>query len=208
MGFLDWLLVRKEKEVAQPAAAEGPGAGPSGRTAAEGVRTAAEAGVSEGPQSAAAPQPEEVRGMPTEEEIKQVNDYMKEKMGFVPRMFQVINTVVTEPGKTFADFYNSLWQDGALSRKHKELIFMACGVAYCSPRCIIHAIPAVNAGATIPEIFEAASIGMLAAGFVPNGPGIPYAFEYAAKCVEIADKHQKGEPWEYLPEPKWDHGVF
>jgi hypothetical protein len=52
------------------------------------------------------------------------------------------------------------------------------------------------AGATDPEIFEAAAVGMCAAGFVPNGPGIPYAFEYAAKCMDIAAKYRAGEKWE------------
>src|SRR4030065_2808179 len=91
---------------------------------------------------------------------EEVNQYMKKTMGFVPRMFQIINTVTPDPGKTFADFYASIFADGALSRKHKELMFMSGGVAYCSPRCIIHVIPAINAGATTGEIFEAASVGM------------------------------------------------
>jgi len=138
----------------------------------------------------------------------EANQYMMDSMLFVPRMFKVINQINPMAGKTFADFYNSIWEDGALSRKFKELIFMAGGVAYCSPRCIIHVLPAVKAGATIPEVFEAAAIGMMLGGFVPGGPGIPYAFEYAAKCVELAEKIQKGEPWEYLPAPKWDHGVY
>lgn len=138
----------------------------------------------------------------------QANDYMKEHMLFLPRMFAVINQLAPTVGERFADFYESVWADGNLSRKHKELIFMACGVAYCSPRCIVHVVPAVIAGATDGEVFEAAAVGMLAAGFVPGGPGIPYAFEYAAKCVEIAGKQRAGEKWEYLPPPKWDHGVY
>ncbi|MBF0559473.1 MAG: carboxymuconolactone decarboxylase family protein [Nitrospirae bacterium] len=140
--------------------------------------------------------------------LEEVNAYMKEKCGFVPRMFQIINTVTPDPGRTFADFYASIFGDGALSRKVKELMFMSGGVAYCSPRCIIHAIPAVNAGATGDEVFEAAAVGMILAGFVPGGPGIPYAFEYALKCIEIADKYKKGEKWEYLAAPKFDHGVY
>ncbi|HSR49032.1 MAG TPA: carboxymuconolactone decarboxylase family protein [Anaerolineales bacterium] len=139
---------------------------------------------------------------------EQANDYMKEKMLFLPRMFAVINQLAPEVGERFADFYNSVWADGNLDRKTKELIFMACGVAYCSPRCIIHVVPAVEAGATDGEIFEAAAVGMLAGGFVPNGPGIPYAFEYAAKCLDIAGKHRKGEKWEYLPAPQWNRGVY
>ncbi len=140
--------------------------------------------------------------------VEEVNEYMKKQCGFVPRMFQIINTVTPEPGRTFADFYASIFGDGALSRKIKELMFMSGGVAYCSPRCIIHVIPAINAGATTGEIFEAASVGMILAGFVPGGPGIPYAFEYALKCLDIEAKFRKGEKWEYLPQPKFDHGVF
>lgn len=139
---------------------------------------------------------------------EETNKYMEEHMLFLPRMFKVINQLNPEAGKTFADFYESLWKDGALPRKIKELIFMAGGVAYMSPRCIVHVVPAVKAGATIEEIFEAAAIGTILAGFVPNGPGIPYAFEYAVKCVEIAQKVMKGEPWEYLPPPKFDHGIY
>jgi len=101
---------------------------------------------------------------------EEVNEYMKKQCGFVPRMFQVINTVTPDPGRTFADFYASIFGDGALSRKIKELMFMSGGVAYCSPRCIIHVIPAANAGATWNEVFEAAAVGMILAGFVPGGP--------------------------------------
>lgn len=138
---------------------------------------------------------------------EEANQYMEEVMGFVPRMFRVINQMNPEAGKTFADFYNSLWKDGAISKKMKELIFTAIGVATMSPRCLIHVVPAMKAGATVEEVFEAASIGVIAAGFVANGKGIPYAFEYAVKAVEIAQKFQAGEDWEYLPEPKFDHGI-
>ena len=136
------------------------------------------------------------------------NEYMMKQCGFVPRMFKIINTVTPDPGRTFADFYASIFSDGALSKAVKELMFMSGGVAYCSPRCIIHVIPAINAGATSEQVFEAAAVGMILAGFVPGGPGIPYAFEYALKCIEIDAKFRAGEEWEYLPGPKFDHGVY
>jgi alkylhydroperoxidase/carboxymuconolactone decarboxylase family protein YurZ len=139
---------------------------------------------------------------------QQANDYMKSKMLFTPRMFQIINTVAPEAGERFADFYATVWQDGALPRKVKELMFTAIGVAYCSPRCLIHVIPAIEAGATAGEIFEAISVATVGAGFVPGGPGIPYAFEYALKVLDIAAKYRKGEKWEYLEAPKYNHGVF
>ncbi len=137
----------------------------------------------------------------------QANEYMKQKMLFTPRMFKGINQMAPQVGERFADFYESVWADGNLPRKIKELMFVSIGVAYLSPRCIVHVVPAVEAGATEGEIFEAGAVGMLAAGFVPGGPGIPYAFEYAAKAMDIAAKHRAGEKWEYLPEPKFDHGV-
>ncbi|NOZ77141.1 MAG: carboxymuconolactone decarboxylase family protein [Euryarchaeota archaeon] len=148
--------------------------------------------------------PEDAGNMTAEE----ANKYMEDLMGFTPRMFKVINTMNPEAGKTFADFYNSLWKDGALSKKEKELIFTAIGVAVMSPRCLIHVIPALKDGATTEEIFEAVTIGVIAAGFVPEGKGIPYAFEYAVKVLEIAEKYSKGEDWEYLVPPKFDHGVY
>ena len=139
---------------------------------------------------------------------QETNAYMKEKMGFLPRMFATVNQIAPPAGQTFADFYATIFGDGALPQKVKELMFMSTGVAYCSPRCIIHVVPAIEAGATDAEIFEAAAVGMIAAGFVPGGPGIPYAFEYAAKCVDIAAKYRAGEEWEYLPAPKFNRGVF
>ncbi len=138
---------------------------------------------------------------------EQANKYMEDKMFFTPRMFKVINQLAPEVGERFADFYASVWADGNLPRKIKELMFVSIGVSYMSPRCIIHVQPAIKAGATDGEIFEAVSVGMLAAGFVPGGPGIPYAFEYAAKTLDIAAKIRKGDDFEYLPAPKFDKGV-
>ncbi|HAL49657.1 MAG: carboxymuconolactone decarboxylase family protein [SAR202 cluster bacterium] len=129
---------------------------------------------------------------------EQANAYMKEKMLFTPRMFQVINTVAPEAGERFADFYETVWADGALPRRIKELMFTSIGVSHRSPACLIHVIPAVEAGATDGEIFEAVAVGMLAGGFVPNGPGIPYAFQYAVKVLEIVAKYRAGEDWEYI----------
>ncbi len=130
--------------------------------------------------------------------IDQANAYVKERMFFVPRMFQILNTVAPEAPERFADFYNTVWQDGALPRKIKELMFTAIGVSWRSPACLIHVVPAIEAGASDDEIFEAVTVGTLAAGFVPGGPGIPYAFQYALKVLEVAGKYRKGEKWEYI----------
>jgi AhpD family alkylhydroperoxidase len=132
------------------------------------------------------------------ERAQEANDYMKQRMLFTPRMFQVINTVAPTAGERFADYYEQIFGDGALPRKIKELMFVAIGVTWRSPACLIHVIPAIEAGATDAEIFEAVAVAVNGAGFVPGGVGIPYAFQYAVKVLEIAQKYRAGEAWEYI----------
>jgi alkylhydroperoxidase/carboxymuconolactone decarboxylase family protein YurZ len=139
---------------------------------------------------------------------EEVNAYMKKHMMFVPRMYQVLNTVAPDAGMAFANFYQTVFADGAIPKKLKELMFVAIGVTYMSPRCLIHVVPAIEAGATDGEIFEAVNVAVVASGFVPGGPGIPYAFEYALKVLDIAAKYRKGEKWEYMPAPSFNHGVM
>ncbi len=139
---------------------------------------------------------------------QEVNEFMKTNMKFVPRMYQILNTVVPDHGMAFANFYQTIFADGAIPKRLKELMFVAIGVAYMSPRCLIHVVPAIEAGASDEEIFESIVVGTVAAGFVPGGPGIPYAFEYAVKVLDIAAKHRKGEKWEYLPASQFDHGTY
>ena len=136
--------------------------------------------------------------MVTTDRAQEANDYMKQRMLFTPRMFQVINTVAPAAGERFADYYEVIFGDGALPRKIKELMFVAIGVTWRSPACLIHVIPAIEAGATDGEIFEAVAVAVNGAGFVPGGAGIPYAFQYAVKVLEIAAKYRAGEPWEYV----------
>ena len=138
---------------------------------------------------------------------QEVNDFMKENMKFIPRMYQVINQVAPDAGMAFANFYQSVFAEGALPKKIKELMFVAIGVSWMSPRCLIHVVPAIESGATDGEIFEAVVVGVIGAGFVPGGPGIPYAFEYALKVLDVAGKYRKGEKWEYLEPSKIDHGI-
>ncbi len=130
-------------------------------------------------------------------------EYVREKMKLMPRFLKPICEVWPEAAKKFADFYDEIWGDGALERKIKELMFTAIGVATASPRCIVHVVAAIEAGATDEEILEAVAVGFIGAGFYPNNPGIPYAFEYAAKTLEVAQKYRKGEDWEYLKPPEF-----
>jgi alkylhydroperoxidase/carboxymuconolactone decarboxylase family protein YurZ len=138
---------------------------------------------------------------------QQVNEYMTENMKFIPRMYQILNNVIPDNGMAFAEFYQTVFQEGAIPKKIKELMFVAIGITHLSPRCLIHVVPAIEAGASDQEILEAVVVGTVACGFVPNGPGIPYGFEYALKVLDIAGKYRKGEKWEYLAAPKFDNGV-
>ncbi|MFQ5885670.1 MAG: carboxymuconolactone decarboxylase family protein [Anaerolineae bacterium] len=139
----------------------------------------------------------------SEERAAQACRYMEERMLFLPRMFQILNAFNPLVGERFADFYQVAKRDGALSRRIKELIFTAIGVTTRSPRCLVHVIPAIEAGASDVEIFEAIMVGVIATGFVPWGPGIPYAIEYAMKVLEIADKYHQEADWEYLLSPQY-----
>ena len=76
---------------------------------------------------------------------QEVNDFMMQNMKFIPRMYQVINTVAPDAGMAFANFYQSVFADGAIPKKLKELMFVAIGVSYLSPRCLIHVVPAIEA---------------------------------------------------------------
>jgi len=130
---------------------------------------------------------------------EEANAYIKERAFFVPRFLGTLTAAgVTEGPMRFADYYTTVFGDGAIPRRLKELMFVAIGVSYRSPACLVHVIPAIEAGASDGEIFEAINVGVNAAGFVPGGPGIPYAFQYAVKVLEIASKYRKGEPWEYV----------
>ena len=138
---------------------------------------------------------------------QEVNEYMQKKMKFIPRMYQILNNVIPDHGMAFAGLYMETFGDGQIPKRLKELMFVAIGITHMSPRCLIHVIPAIEDGATDAEILETCVVGTVAAGFVPGGPGIPYAFEYALKVLDIAGKYRKGEKWEYLPAPSFAHGV-
>jgi AhpD family alkylhydroperoxidase len=135
---------------------------------------------------------------PSPERTKQANEYVQKKMKLLPRMFQATNTIDPRVAEKFVDFYEVVFGDGVLSQKTKELMILSIAVAYQSPACLAHTASCVDLGATDGEIYEAVQVGAIYVGFVPGGVGIPYAFSYAAKCLEIAAKHRAGENWEYL----------
>jgi alkylhydroperoxidase/carboxymuconolactone decarboxylase family protein YurZ len=133
-----------------------------------------------------------------EKKTRDVLKYVDEKMYFVPRFLKSLAPHAPEVVEKFAGYYEEGKKDGHLKRKDKELIFTAIGIATASPRCIVHVIPAIRAGASHGEVVEAVLVGLFATGFYPNNVGIPYSAEYAQKVLEIDEKYRKGEPWEYL----------
>jgi len=116
---------------------------------------------------------------------QEANQYMDDVAGFNPRMFKIINTVSTDAGMAFGNYYSTVFSDGVLSQQIKELMFMAGGVGTMSSKCIVHVIPACENGAGVLEVYEAATVGVILGGFSPRGAGIPYAFDYALKCMRI-----------------------
>jgi alkylhydroperoxidase/carboxymuconolactone decarboxylase family protein YurZ len=145
----------------------------------------------------AIPDPRPPTPDPSPQDIAAAEAYMRERMLFMPRMFKGVIARRPDIGRAFADYYECGKRDRHLSRAVKELIFTSIGVATASPACLIHLVPALEAGATREQLVEAVMVGTLAAGFIPGGAGIPYAAPYAEKVLETADKYLAGEPWEY-----------
>lgn len=114
---------------------------------------------------------------------QEANKYMDDVSGFNPRMFKIINTLSTDAGISFGNYYSTVFSDGNLSQKVKELMFMSGGVGTMSSKCIVHVIPACESGASVMEVYEAATVGVILGGFSPRGAGIPYAFDYALKAI-------------------------
>ncbi len=141
---------------------------------------------------------------PTPEQIKEAQEYCKNKQKFGMRIMQDLSNFAPPAAKAFADYYSFVFGDATIKGYMKELMFVAIGISHCSPACLIHVIGAINGGATDDEIFEACMVGANAGGFVPEGPGIPYSFQYAKKVLEMAAKYRAGEKWDdYLTPPQF-----
>ncbi|MFZ2331315.1 MAG: carboxymuconolactone decarboxylase family protein [Atribacterota bacterium] len=73
-------------------------------------------------------------------------------------------------------------KDGVLSRKIKELMALAIGVAIrCKPCIQFHTAEAVKAGANREEILEAASVSV----FMGGGPSVAYI---ATELLPVLDE--------------------
>jgi AhpD family alkylhydroperoxidase len=84
------------------------------------------------------------------------------------------------PMTGFARLHKKAVEDGALSRKVKEMMALAISIVVGCEGCIAyHVHDAVEAGATRPELLEAVGVGLLMGG----GPGSMYA-AHALDAIE------------------------
>ena len=90
------------------------------------------------------------------------------------------------PMSGFARLHRKSIEDGALSRKVKEMMAVAISIVVGCEGCIAyHVHDAVEAGATRAELLEAVSVGLMMGG----GPGSIYA----AQALEAIDQFLPNE---------------
>ena len=98
-------------------------------------------------------------------------DYLELHKYLEERLTQ-LGTELTGPMTGFARLHRKTMDDGALSRKVKEMMALAISMVVGCEGCIAyHVHDAVEAGATRPELLEAVGVGLLMGG----GPGSIYA---------------------------------
>lgn len=89
-----------------------------------------------------------------------------------PRPIRFTESVSEELNDAFTNLASEIMKDGALSSKEKSLIALACAVAVKCEHCVkAHKEKALNAGATMDEIKEAAAV----AAQVRFGSGLTFA---------------------------------
>jgi len=83
--------------------------------------------------------------------------------------------------QSFMGLLGSVYQEGALSVKNKEMISVAIGVYNRCEYCIVfHVYKALEAGATPQEIYEAAGVAVALGG----GPSVAYTVTLLREAVE------------------------
>jgi AhpD family alkylhydroperoxidase len=105
-----------------------------------------------------------VRRVVDQLQVKRVLTILYSKQGDVEMSF--LNEVLPETSKAFGQMQNSIFKDGFLDLKTKELIAVASSVLMRCQFCVdAHSQRAVAAGATKEDIVEAISVAMfIAAG--------------------------------------------
>ena len=105
-----------------------------------------------------------VRRVVDQLQVKRVLTILYSKLGDVEMSF--LNEVLPETSKAFVQMQNSIFKDGYLDLKTKELIAVASSVIMHCQFCVdSHSQRAVAEGATKEDIAEAVSVAMfIAAG--------------------------------------------
>jgi len=94
------------------------------------------------------------------------------------------------PMTGFARLHRKGVEDGALSRKVKELMALAISIVVGCEGCIAyHVYDAIQAGATRSELMETVGVGLLMGG----GPGSIYAAHALDAIEQILPKFQTTE---------------
>lgn len=89
-----------------------------------------------------------------------------------PRPIRFTESVSEELNDAFTNLASEIMKEGALSSKEKSLIALACAVAVKCEHCVkTHKEKALDAGATMDEIKEAAAV----AAQVRLGSGLTFA---------------------------------
>lgn len=90
------------------------------------------------------------------------------------------NKVMVEADSFFKEFGqldDKVYQDGAISKKNKELMGFAISVATRCNECILYHINGcINSGVSKEELVEAIKIGVIAGGSIAY-PNVRFAFE-------------------------------
>jgi AhpD family alkylhydroperoxidase len=81
------------------------------------------------------------------------------------RDFAALRSEAPELTKAFGGMHHALMQPGALSKREKELIAAAVGLAQGCTGCIhLHTAEAIKAGASREQVIEAAGVGVMMGG--------------------------------------------
>ena len=97
-----------------------------------------------------------------------MNDVLKESKTLLGQLSKEHGALM----QAFGGLGKAVMPDGALSKKQKELIAVALGVASRCDKCIAHHVRgALDNGATRAEIVEAAGVAV----YMGGGPSLMYA---------------------------------
>jgi len=100
-----------------------------------------------------------------EERVKKVSEWFMKTRGRMPERYTTMGEYNVDFLEAFQKMYDAVViKPGALTRREKELIIIAVECALMGPDAKFHAKNAIEAGATVEEVHDAALISFLWAG--------------------------------------------